>query len=155
MIEYFKATENDIDELVILRMDFLKEAQGISDNKKDKKLTLSLKNYFIDAFKKKEFISWIAKDNNNIIATSGMCFYTLPPSYKNITGKIGYIMNMYTKPDYRRRGIASDLFKKLIDEADKLGILKLSLHATDAGKPVYLKQGFTEETTEMKLYLNK
>jgi len=141
--------------LVNLRVEFLKEAQKISNTKKDKKLSNSLKEYFVNGFKKKEFISWVAKDNNKIIATSGLCFYTLPPSYKNMTGKIGYIMNMYTKPDYRRTGIATELFKKMIEEADKLGIIKICLHATDAGKSVYLKHGFTEENTEMKLYLDE
>ncbi len=154
MIEYKKATLKNINELITLRIKFLKEVQKTDDDKNDKILFDSLKKYFNNKMKKNEFISWLAFKNDIIVATSGICFYQIPPSLKNISGKIAYIMNMYTKPEFRKQGIATNLFIKMMDEAKKVGIKKLVLHATEDGKKIYLKHGFKEEHKEMILFLD-
>jgi predicted acetyltransferase len=153
VITYKKADLENIPDLINLRIEFLKEAQNFSSINNDKELFNSLEKYFSEKIKNNEFISWLAYKNNVIIATSGICFYTLAPSFKNITGKTAYIMNMYTKPEYRKQGIASNLFIKMIDEAKNLGIKKLVLHATDEGKKIYSKHGFKDENSAMMLTL--
>lgn len=152
-MEYRKATVNDLDELVRLRIEFLKEVRNIESDNNDSDVSKSLADYFKNTIKNDSFIAWLALDDNKIIATSGLCFYTLPPSYKNITGKVAYIMNMYTQPNYRNKGIATYLFQKMVDEAKNLGYQKLCLHATEKGKPLYLKYGFKNTDDEMVLNL--
>jgi len=141
MIEYRRANAGDIDELVRLKIEFMKEALKIETCFDDKEMKDSLTDYFNKTIHNDSLNDWLAIDNSRIIGTSGLCFYTLPPSYKNITGNVAYIMNMYTDPAYRGKGIASQLFEKMIFEVKKLGHKKISLHATDKGKPVYLKYG--------------
>lgn len=153
MIEYRNANKNDIDELVRLRIEFLKEAQNIESDSNDPSVKISLVNYFSSTMNNNSFIAWLALDKNKIVATSGLCFYTLPPSYKNLTGNIAYIMNMYTQPNYRKKGIATFLFEKMIDEARRLGYKKLCLHATEKGKSLYIKYGFKDTNDEMILNL--
>lgn len=41
-----------------------------------------------------------------MVGTGGISFYQVMPTYHNISGKKAYIMNVYTQPDYRRKGIA-------------------------------------------------
>ena len=41
----------------------------------------------------------------------GVSFFEVMPTYNNPSGTKAYIMNMYTKPEYRRKGIA---YKTLI-----------------------------------------
>jgi GNAT superfamily N-acetyltransferase len=41
------------------------------------------------------------------------------PAYSNPQGTNAYIMNMYTRPEYRRRGIASKTLDLLVQEAKK------------------------------------
>ena len=53
--------------------------------------------------------------------------------------KKAYIMNMYTVPEYRRRGIAYQTLDKLVKEAKERGISAISLEATDMGRPLYEK----------------
>jgi GNAT superfamily N-acetyltransferase len=149
MLEYRKATKEDICELVRLRIDFIREVQNLTKGDDVSDLKQSLIEYFSDAIITNSFVAWLALENNRIVATSGLCFYTLPPSYKNLSGKTAYIMNMYTEPDYRKRGIAMQLFDKICDEAKTLGYKKLCLHATESGKPLYLKYGFKDQSNEM------
>lgn len=49
---------------------------------------------------------------------------------------------MYTKPEHRRQGIATILVNKVVELGKERGITKFLLHASDFGKPVYLKCGF-------------
>lgn len=66
------------------------------------------------------------------------------PSYK--TGKTGTLLNVFTYPEYRRMGLATSVIKAIIDEAKKLDIASIDLAATDFGKPLYEKLGFTHNT---------
>ncbi|AAK80445.1 putative GNAT family acetyltransferase [Clostridium acetobutylicum] len=150
---YRKATEKDIAQLVELRKKQL-EDEGIAPiNNIDTELT----HFFELSFKKNSFISWISEEDNEIIATSGVCFYKYPPSYLNPSGKVAYITNMYTKYEYRSRGIALALLKLVILEAKKRDYLFLRLHASDMGRPIYEEIGFKpfDDFMEMNLSLNR
>ena len=68
-----------------------------------------------------------------------------------LSGKKAYIMNMYTNPAYRRRGIAAKTLDMLVKDAKNKGIKFISLEATDMGKPLYEKYGFIKMNDEMKL----
>ena len=67
--------------------------------------------YFSKALGDNTFISWIALYNKVIVATSGLSFSVVPPFPDVLDGKVAYIMNMYTFPNYRNRGIGTELFK--------------------------------------------
>lgn len=155
MISYRKAEIKDIQELINLRIDFLKEVMNIKDENKDEEVRESLFEYFSTSIPKDEFIAWFAADGDKIIATSGLSFYRRPPSYKNIVGKGAYIMNMYTIPSYRGKGIAKLLFSKVIEEAKAKGYSHFSLHATEMGRPIYKTFGFMESEDEMILSLKQ
>ncbi len=137
--------------LASLRLEFLSELTAM-DQKTVDELKQANKKYFKAAFKEKSFAAWVAKEGGKIIATSGLCFYKIPPNNSCPNGKAAYIQNMYTKPEYRKKGIAKALFSKIIDEAKTWGCSKVLLNATDAGKPLYEKFGFKESNDDM--YLN-
>jgi GNAT superfamily N-acetyltransferase len=153
MIKYRRANVEDLCELVRLRIEFMKEAMKAQDDKLDSTIKEALSEYFINTIKADSFIAWLALDDMRIVGTSGLCFYKLPPSYKNISGNVAYIMNMYTEPNYRGKGIASTLFEKTIMEAKRLGYKKICLHATEMGRPLYEKFGFKNSNDEMVLKL--
>ena len=81
----------------------------------------------------------------------GVSFYQVMPTYHNPTGKKAYIMNMYTKPSYRRQGIAFKILDLLVTEAKVKGITAISLETTEMGKPLYTKYGFVKMNDEMEL----
>jgi len=152
MIHYRKAVLEDIPILIDLRVEFMKEVIG-SDEKKEGEelLRANLLDYFTDKLPKDEFIAWLALDEEEIIATSGVSFYTRPPSFMIKDGRCAYIMNMYTKASYRGQGIAKILFGSIVDEAKAKGCSYINLHATELGRPVYEKFGFTVSQDEMRL----
>ena len=151
MILYRKATEEDIAQLVAFRIEFLKEVQNNRHLGDEEALRSALYDFFNESIRDEEFIAWLAVENDEIVATSGINGINVPPSFSNLTGKVAYISNMYTLPAYRRQGIASALIERLLGEAEERGVKVINLHATPAGKAVYEKFGFTDVRSEMRL----
>ena len=60
-------------------------------------------------------------------------------------------MNIYTKPKYRRQGIAYKTLDLLVKAAKSRGITGISLVATDMGLPLYEKYGFVKLEYETEL----
>lgn len=98
-------------------------------------------------------IEWVAEEEGEIIATSAVLFYEFPPSLDYPNGMKAYIANMYTKPAFRGRGIATALIEKLVQEAEKRGVTRLWLSASSQGKPVYIRSGFEVADWIMERYL--
>jgi GNAT superfamily N-acetyltransferase len=153
MVTYRLATHEDVDDLVRLRIDFLEEFQPDACEQKNECEQL-LKEYFESAIPCDGFVAWLAESGEKIVGTSGLSFYAIAPSLKNLTGKIAYILNMYTVPSYRGKGIASALFERIINEARVRGYKKILLHATESGRLVYQKFGFKNTDNEMALKLD-
>ena len=153
MTQYRRAKLDDIEELVKLRIKFLYEAEKISKETSSDLLQKSLINYFTTHLKNKEFVAWLAVEDNMIIGTSGVCFNFVPPSFGNISGVEAYIMNMYTLPEARKKGVGTVLLGKLIEDITERKVKKARLITTEIGKSLYLKAGFQENNSEMVLCL--
>jgi GNAT superfamily N-acetyltransferase len=63
-----------------------------------------------------------------------------------------YVLNVYTEPAHRRRGLARRLMREVLAWARRKGAAIVSLHASDAGRPVYEGLGF-KEGREMRIRL--
>lgn len=154
MITYQRAMYKDLQALVDLRMEFLAEVNRTGTSMEDIHIVRqNFTSYLKEHMPKDEFIAWLAFDGENIVATSGLSFYQRPPSFMIKTGKCAYIMNMYTKSEYRGLGIAKELFQHMINEAKNKGCEYINLHATELGRPVYEKFGFVLTEDEMRLIL--
>jgi len=148
-----KANLDDIDELIEFRIHFLKEIQDYPSDEEIETFINSLKDFFLEKMKSNEFVAWLAESNKNIIATSGLSFLQKPPHFINMTGKFAYIMNMYTRPEWRRKGIASKLLERLFEEIKQNGIQSVVLHATPTGRPLYEKYGFRDNDGDKEMIL--
>ena len=114
------ADQGDISTLIKLRKQQLTD-EGLPLGSMQMDIDSELTDYITSAISDGSFISWIMEQDGEIIATSGVCFYALPPNFSNPSGKTAYVTNMYTKPEYRRKGIATELLEMVIDEARSRG----------------------------------
>jgi GNAT superfamily N-acetyltransferase len=151
MVLFRKADTTDIPELIRLRILFLNEVNN--QNEPPEGYEEALARYFRAGLSDGSIAAWVAEEDGAIIATSGICFYCITPGYSNPTGKVAYIQNMFTLPQYRGKGLATELFGRLLEEARARGSKRCSLHATEAGKWVYQKFGFAATEGEMSLDL--
>jgi ribosomal protein S18 acetylase RimI-like enzyme len=151
IVYYRRATTQDAEALAALRMAFLAEVSGAGE---DAALQKSIQDYFARAIPKDEIFVFVAVADRKIIASSGLIFHVHAPSNRNPTGREAYIMNMYTMPEWRKRGIASRLLQMLIDHCRQSDCTKISLHVPQTGvRSLYEKSGFRPVETEMRLNL--
>lgn len=149
--EYIKATLNDLSLLTKTRIEVLRAANNLDDSIDMSIVERESYIYYKNALTKNVHTAYLVFDGNVFIGAGGISYYTVMPTFHNPTGKKAYIMNMYTKPDYRRKGIATKTLDLLVQDAKERGITAISLEATEIGKHLYEKYGFILMTSEMEL----
>ena len=96
------------------------------------------------------FVAWLATDNGEIVGTSGMSFVERPPTYGNISGKVGILSSMYILGEYRRKGIAKELLGRVVNEAREYGCGAVQITASDMGLLLYADFGFKKNGNFMQ-----
>lgn len=148
---YKKAAIEDIDLLTETRMEVLRAANQLSDDTDMKEVRQQTYHYYQKALHDDTHIAYLIFDENRFVGTGGVSFFQVMPTYHNPSGRKAYIMNMYTRPEYRRRGIAYKTLNMLIRDVRSREITSISLEATSMGRPLYEKYGFIDMKEEMEL----
>lgn len=150
-LNYKKAVLEDIEILTETRITVLRAANQLSDDVEMSNVKEQSYLYYQKALSEDSHVAYLVFDDNEFVGAGGISFFHVMPTFHNPTGKKAYIMNMYTKPEYRRKGIAYKTLDLLVAEAKQRGIYAISLEATDMGKPLYEKYGFVKMNDEMEL----
>jgi GNAT superfamily N-acetyltransferase len=96
---------------------------------------------------------WLAVNANlQVIAGAGLWLNDWIPSPMLLSGRRGYVLNVYTEPEYRKQGIARHLVQETIDYCRAQGLSTVVLHASEQGRSIYEALGF-EMTNEMRMRL--
>ncbi|MBL0047720.1 MAG: GNAT family N-acetyltransferase [Bacteroidetes bacterium] len=141
-ITYNRATLADIQTLVDNRILFALELGGEQPQEKIVDLKSQMTTYFSKATADNSCISILAKSNGIVAGIGSVHIRDMPGNFKNPSGKWGYIMNMYTVPQYRRKSICKSILTLLVEEGKKCGVTAFELHATKEGEKVYTQEGF-------------
>ena len=148
---YKRAGLEDIELLVKTRIEALRAANCLSDDTEMPFVELQSREYYEECLQAETHIAYLVFDGERFIGAGGVSFFRVMPTYHNPTGWKAYIMNMYTNPNYRRKGIAYHTLEILIEEAKNKGVKHISLEATDMGRPLYERYGFVDMRGEMEL----
>ncbi|MER2112261.1 MAG: GNAT family N-acetyltransferase [Solibacillus isronensis] len=148
-MEYRLATTDDMELLIDFRKRLLvEEGQTVSSN-----IDEQLRSFFEKQLNSDQFVQWIIEEEKGAIATGGIQFISFPPSYSNPTGIRGYILNMYTAPESRGRGLAKQLVERLLADATERNVHHIFLISSPMGKPLYKKIGFKENDIYMEYFI--
>jgi ribosomal protein S18 acetylase RimI-like enzyme len=151
--EIRRATVQDIEEIVKLRLELFKELGEARSEQEGSLILTATRNYLEEALSNNEFISYLALENHYVISVSGMVLFKRPPYLENLKGLEAYILNIYTLPPYRGKGLARKLLENCIEECKKIGVKRIWLHASYDGIPLYKKMRFTFKNSEMELFI--
>lgn len=150
-LTYKRATIQDIDILTETRIEVLRAANKLSGDIDMSEVEKQSYNYYKKALIDGTHIAYLVFDGNRFVGSGGVSFFQVMPTFHNPSGKNAYIMNMYTVPEYRRKGIAYKTLDMLIEDIKRNGISAISLEATSMGRPLYEKYGFVKMNDEMEL----
>lgn len=138
-IIYRKTTKADMKILMKLRLEMFREVNGLSSEYEyDENFIFESRRYFESG----EQTTVIASDGETLVGCASLSYTWIMPTFSHPTGNRAHLMNVYTRADYRRRGISKKMVEILIDEAKENGVTEISLDATEMGRPLYESLGF-------------
>lgn len=135
---------SEVETLTTYRMAYLAELQGEQSEEYQQKLQKELNEYFTQALAEKRFFAFLAELNGEILSFGAMVIKKIPGDFNQSSYLEGDILNMFTVPFARRKGISALILQQLINEAKNRGISKVSLHTSKDGEKLYRKFGFSE-----------
>ena len=148
MVEFKIATNDDIELLMSSRLEMLKVVNDLpADYVYSDEIVNESRDYFLNG----DQVTVLALDGDIVAGCASMSFMRIMPTFSHPTGKRAHLMNVYTRSEYRRQGIARKMVNMLIDETWKRGATEISLDATKMGRPLYESLGFTNSTECMVL----
>ena len=138
-----KATIEDIGVLTDLRIAYLNEDLGVISNENLELMQASLPSYY-EKHLNKDLMAYVARDEMDIVSCAFLLIVEKPMSPSFITGKTGTVLNVYTKPDYRKKGYAKKLITTMLEDAKAEGLSIIELKATEDGYSLYKSVGFED-----------
>ena len=94
---------------------------------------------------------WLAVDGSGRVAAGGgVLLCPWPANPRDPCTELAVILNVYTEPEFRKRGIAWQVMLAIVAWLKQKGFRSANLHASDEGRRLYEKLGF-ETTNEMRL----
>jgi GNAT superfamily N-acetyltransferase len=103
------------------------------------------------------YVGWLAIDREGkVIAGVGAHIKPQLPRIASDRSRVEMApvplaVNVYTEPEWRGKGVARALMRRLMEWAVEVGSDRVVLHASDAGRPLYGSLGF-HPTDEMRWF---
>ena len=123
---------------------YLSELQGKMEESYRIQLEKQLHNYFERNISQGHFMALLAEIDGEAVSFGGMVIKEIPGDAYQTSYLEGEILNMYTIPQYRRKGLSSLILKQLLKEAHQAGIRKVALHTSKDGEKLYRQNNFSE-----------
>ena len=145
------ATVVDLPQVLQLRMRLFAEYHGQLTPSELDAAEHANRSFFSEHLDSTLSRTWVAEIDDQVVAVGTLAFFLRPPHPANLAGKEAYLLNMYTLPEFRRRGLASEILAMAKSHAQNEGIKRIWLHASEAGQPLYVAAGFQASNEYMEL----
>lgn len=146
-----EATLDDAAILARQRRLMFDETKALRSVHEGDRLEAAIVRYLERAMPAGTFRSWLVEHDGTVVAGGGLQLRTLMPRPGYVNGEPeGLIVSMWTEPEHRRRGLGRAVVEAILAWGRANGITRFTLHASEAGRPLYELYGFTQ-TNEMRL----
>ena len=135
---------SEVELLTNYRMAYLTEMQGERSEEFRIQLGEELTQYFSLALAEDRLFAFLAEQDCEPLSFGAMILKKIPGDFNQTSYLEGDILNMYTVPFARRKGISALILERLIKEAGRRGVSKISLHTSTDGEKLYRKFEFRE-----------
>lgn len=146
-----EASPADIPEILRQRCGMY-EAMGTKDPDALKAMAKLSAGYLSKAMADGSFRAWLACDGARVVCGGAVIVTPWLAHPDDLECRRVTILNVYTNPEYRRRGLARKITQTMIDWCRREGFARVTLHASDDGRRLYESLGF-ELSNEMRLKL--
>ncbi len=151
-IRYRAATAADIETLADLRWRMATEYQ--TGNVTREEYIAAYCESVREELERGRYLAWLAEANGQPVACTVLIWWPMPPNLEELHRRRGYVSSVYTRPEYRRLGLARTLMEMLVARARELHVSKLVLSSSSMGRPLYLSMGFVVPERGLEIELS-
>src|SRR5581483_175569 len=155
--EVRRATAADVDMIARHRAEMF-SAMGLLPRPLYDAMVAATRQYLAEAMPAGEYLGLLGTPVDapaEIVGGAGLLRRRVPPHPQSgpeaislAEGRQGIVLNVYTEPAWRRRGVAELVMRHILAWAAEAGLDTLVLHASAEGRPLYERLGFVA-TNEM------
>ena len=149
------ASAADIPALCKLRLAYFDEEFGTLPAEKTDAIKTHLPAYFA-AHLGRDCIAVAAEAEDGTLVSNALLTVIEKPANPFFPcGRSGYVLGVFTEPEHRGQGLATQIMEMILQEAKRLQLDTVTLSASDMGKGIYEKLGFTvkhSKFTEMEWF---
>jgi GNAT superfamily N-acetyltransferase len=148
---YRMATEADAAELAQMRWNFrLEEAPGATQH--DQATFLEACTIFLlQGLAEQRWTYWVAQHYTQIVSHIYIQRVPKVPKPNRLDDALGYVTNVYTRPDYRSQGFGTQLMTHVLAWAKEQDLESLIVWPSETSVPFYQRAGF-RGTSDMLEY---
>jgi GNAT superfamily N-acetyltransferase len=147
-----QASTADLDVLVEHRRAMFEEI-GHRDSVALDHMALKFRRWLLEHMNAGDYLAWLLISPDGSIATgAGLWLMDWPSHMVGRSDRRGNVLNVYTAPQFRRRGLARTVMDAVLQWCRDNGVDTVILHASPAGRKLYEEMGF-RPTNEMRIVL--
>lgn len=150
--KYRLGVERDIEMLAEMRWQHENEEEGPFEMSKSDFMN-RCGVFLKEGLKAGEWTYWIAEHEGIIISNIFVRTIKKVPRPQEMVSQIGYVTNVYTRAEYRNKGIGSNLLEKVKSWATDNDIELLFVWPSEQAVGFYERQGFKNRNEIMELIL--
>jgi len=147
-----EATTDDVPEILRQRRGMYLD-MGYEDSPALAGMLSTCEPYLRQALANGSFRGWLALRGEHFVGGGAIVISPWPSHPYDLECRRATILNVYVDPEFRRRGIARQLMRIMIDWCRQQKFAAVYLHASKDGRHLYQSLGF-EPTNEMKLKIS-
>ncbi len=153
-----RAELRDVEALVRMRFELMHVAAALGvptdlSESEWEEVREATREYFSRAMPAGEHCGVVAEVEGIVVGCGGIVFMERPPYQGNLKGREAYLMNMYTEPEWRGKGIGAAIVGELLRCAREAGAKRVSLDAEQNARRLYAKAGFHGNVEAMEILL--
>jgi GNAT superfamily N-acetyltransferase len=144
-----RGTAADIPAIIRHRLGMFTE-MGIGDPSTYEAYASEFRTFVSQAMPAGSFHSWLAETvEGRVVSGGAVLIVPWPANPKDRKQQRAFLLNVFTEPAFRRRGIARSVVQTIVDWCRAQGFGSVFLHASENGRPLYRSMGF-QPTSELR-----
>ncbi|MBW3622053.1 MAG: GNAT family N-acetyltransferase [Armatimonadetes bacterium] len=144
--------EQDLEALAAMRWDFKTEGTPDASTDCDRWDFIEACTLFLQrGLRRETWVYWVAEEAEEIVSHLFIQMIEKVPAPGDLHPKWGYVTNVYTRPDFRDRGVGSELMEHVVRWAGEIGLELLIVWPSRESATFYRRAGFENSGEIMEL----
>lgn len=97
--------------------------------------------------------SWLIEREGRSVASGAITIVNMVPTPNDLSTKVAYLHSMYTETEHRGKNLAGRIVKTALEYCKAKHIKRIFLNASEAGRPIYERIGFTSAPEMMRFFV--